>query len=366
MADPVNTVLPAITGTALVGETLACSSGTWTNSPTAYSYQWQRETGAGTGIYADIGGASGQTWIAVTADVGRRLDCVVTATNVAPNLPPFTPVRTVTVTNQAGLLTAIANLQAGDLVNVTGTFTGQIQFSKILSGFAVFDLTNAIFAGSNTAFVGMWFYNSRYIRTVGGEFKNPGGDGIRVEWSSNIEIYDPIVHNTGSQGILVQGNGGPNTGIKLVRPEVYACGDITKDPHVNFPGTGLHCIYWGGATQPSSGEIIDAHCHDQLFGCGIELGAHATSTTVTNPLIERITGAHYGTAGGNAFNIWGGSNSGVLIDGATGNNITGNVCLTDSLSSPAGSVVAQNCTFTVVGRSPAYMPATGITYINCV
>jgi hypothetical protein len=37
---PVNTVLPAISGTEQVGETLSVTDGTWLNTPTAYSYQW--------------------------------------------------------------------------------------------------------------------------------------------------------------------------------------------------------------------------------------------------------------------------------------------------------------------------------------
>lgn len=39
---PVNTVAPAITGTATVGETLTATTGTWTNSPASYAYVWKR------------------------------------------------------------------------------------------------------------------------------------------------------------------------------------------------------------------------------------------------------------------------------------------------------------------------------------
>ncbi len=38
---PVVTVLPFITGDAIDGATLSCDSGTWTNTPTSYAYQWQ-------------------------------------------------------------------------------------------------------------------------------------------------------------------------------------------------------------------------------------------------------------------------------------------------------------------------------------
>src|SRR5690606_13340074 len=39
---PENTVLPAISGTAQVGETLTASTGTWINEPDSYTYQWKR------------------------------------------------------------------------------------------------------------------------------------------------------------------------------------------------------------------------------------------------------------------------------------------------------------------------------------
>lgn len=72
---PVNTVMPAITGTAQVGETLTVSNGTWT-SKTAITYarQWQAD-----GV--DISGETGTTYEPVSGDVGKVITCVVTASN---------------------------------------------------------------------------------------------------------------------------------------------------------------------------------------------------------------------------------------------------------------------------------------------
>ena len=41
-APPSNTVLPAITGAAQVGQVLSGSTGTWSGSPTSFAYQWSR------------------------------------------------------------------------------------------------------------------------------------------------------------------------------------------------------------------------------------------------------------------------------------------------------------------------------------
>ncbi|WP_395674708.1 hypothetical protein [Inquilinus sp.] len=72
---PSNTVLPAITGTAQVGQVLTSTTGTWTARPGAtYARQWKA---AG----VNIGGATGTTYTPVGGDVGKVITVAVTATN---------------------------------------------------------------------------------------------------------------------------------------------------------------------------------------------------------------------------------------------------------------------------------------------
>jgi hypothetical protein len=79
-AAPQNTAVPTIAGTAREGQTLTASDGTWSNSPTSFSFQWQRCGSDGTGC-GDITGATSKTYVAVIGDVGHTLRVVVTATN---------------------------------------------------------------------------------------------------------------------------------------------------------------------------------------------------------------------------------------------------------------------------------------------
>jgi hypothetical protein len=71
---PVNTVLPVISGAAMIGSTLTTTNGTWTGAPTGYTYQWKRN---GT----NIGGATANTYLLVFADLTTTITATVTATN---------------------------------------------------------------------------------------------------------------------------------------------------------------------------------------------------------------------------------------------------------------------------------------------
>lgn len=74
---PFYTAVPAITGTATVGQTLTCSNGTWSGDATiAYTYQWYANSIA-------ISGATASTFVLTSAQLGRRITARVTASNAA-------------------------------------------------------------------------------------------------------------------------------------------------------------------------------------------------------------------------------------------------------------------------------------------
>jgi hypothetical protein len=79
-ASPHNTALPVISGSAVQGQTLSSSTGSWTNNPTSFTYQWSTCDVNGANC-APIAGATTNTLLLTSADVGFTLRVSVTASN---------------------------------------------------------------------------------------------------------------------------------------------------------------------------------------------------------------------------------------------------------------------------------------------
>jgi hypothetical protein len=85
-AAPTNTAPPAISGSALAGDTLSASVGTWTGSPTSYAYQWEDCDAAG-GACSVVAGATSPSYTLLASDVGHTMRVVVTAANAGGSTP---------------------------------------------------------------------------------------------------------------------------------------------------------------------------------------------------------------------------------------------------------------------------------------
>ncbi len=79
---PATLTPPTISGQTLQGQTLTETHGTWSPAPTAYTYQWERCDGTGTGC-GTIPGADTQSYTLAAADVGSTIRVLETASDVS-------------------------------------------------------------------------------------------------------------------------------------------------------------------------------------------------------------------------------------------------------------------------------------------
>ncbi|GAA2241744.1 hypothetical protein GCM10010401_13220 [Rarobacter faecitabidus] len=96
---PVPQVAPRIAGSAVAGKTLTAAPGAWTDSPSAFTYRWLR--GA-----SPIAGATGKTYKASAADVGKAISVQVTPVKAGHAIVAFTSAPTGKVAKAAASVSA--------------------------------------------------------------------------------------------------------------------------------------------------------------------------------------------------------------------------------------------------------------------
>ncbi len=129
---PVNTAAPVASGTPAAGQTVSCSSGSWTGSPApSYAYAWLRD-----GV--PIPAATASAYVVQAADVGNGLTCKVTAANrsgstaavsntlIVPVPPPPPP----SVKVAASVLGASGGLVRVPLACADSSCTGTIELTE--------------------------------------------------------------------------------------------------------------------------------------------------------------------------------------------------------------------------------------------
>lgn len=118
-AAPGNTSAPTVSGTTQVGSTLTAANGSWSGSPTGYTYAWSRCDQTGSSCAA-IGGATATTYKLQQVDSGTTLRITVTATNSAGS------------TSATSVPTAVVSSQPPTVVNgCPASGTGTIQVADV-------------------------------------------------------------------------------------------------------------------------------------------------------------------------------------------------------------------------------------------
>lgn len=77
-ARPAATAAPTVAGTAVAGQSLTSSVGTWTGAPSSFAYQWRRCSASGVQCTAIVG-ATAATYTLTPDDIGATVSLIVTA-----------------------------------------------------------------------------------------------------------------------------------------------------------------------------------------------------------------------------------------------------------------------------------------------
>lgn len=228
--------------------------------------------------------------------------------------PAFTPTRTVSVSNTATLKAAISNLQPGDLVKATASFTvtGETIIAKRLSSTAVLDLAGVSFVysgGSNLPAV--WLNNATHLQIYGGDLStsDTGGACLLDYGSQDVLWWGFSLHDCGGSGIAAFTTGAAVDRLDFEGTVTKVGQNVAWDPHAE-KGTGLHgAILWdAGTTYGFTNSRFALDEHDIPVGACVEIGNSAAASATGNSLILRCvneTEVSRSQTGGNGLQFWG-------------------------------------------------------------
>jgi len=108
-AVPTDTLPPRISGTAQQGQRLTERSGTWTNEPTSFQYQWLQCDAVGEGCLP-IAGATKRTYFPSAEDVGHTLRVEEIASNAAGAGSPAVSAQTLVVLTAPPINTSLPSV----------------------------------------------------------------------------------------------------------------------------------------------------------------------------------------------------------------------------------------------------------------
>jgi hypothetical protein len=126
-SPPMNLSPPTISGTAQEGQTLRASTGSWSGSPTGYSYEWRRCDTSG-GSCTALVGASSSSYAAQSADIGSTLRVAVTASNASG---------TAAAVSEPSAIVAAARASPPTPAGQTVTFSGSLNPKNPSRSFSV-------------------------------------------------------------------------------------------------------------------------------------------------------------------------------------------------------------------------------------
>ena len=302
---PANSAVPTISGTTTFGETLTSTTGTWSNTPNSYAYQWSRSATSG-GSYTNISGAVNSTHRLVAADVGQYLKVTATASNAS------------------GSASAIS-VATAQISKATPTFSSWTNVTKTF-GDANYTVTAPTVTGSLAGSFGYSSSNTGVISISSSTFTVAGGGSTTI--TANFTPTDTANYNSASTTNTVTVNKASQTAITITTTAATY-------------GTNLTLASTGGSTGGS-------YSYTKVSGNCTLSGAVLTPTATGNCVVQSslAANANYLAETSTATTI-------TISSGTVGASLTlepGNLVFRQTKNITAVATVAGKVTFRVAGK----------------
>ena len=302
---PANSAAPTISGTTTFGETLTSTTGTWSNTPNSYAYQWSRSATSG-GSYTNISGAVNSTHRLVAADVGQYLKVTATASNAS------------------GSASAIS-VATAQISKATPTFSSWANVTKTF-GDANYTVTAPTVTGSLAGSFGYSSSNTGVISISSSTFTVAGGGSTTI--TANFTPTDTANYNSASTTNTVTVNKASQTAITITTTAATY-------------GTNLTLASTGGSTGGS-------YSYTKVSGNCTLSGAVLTPTATGSCVVQSslAANANYLAETSTATTI-------TISSGTVGASLTlepGNLVFRQTKNVTAVATVAGKVTFRVAGK----------------
>ena len=281
---PSNTALPAVSGTTSQGQTLSTSNGTWTGSPTSYSYQWKDCDSSGNNC-TTISGATTSTYQLAASDVAHTVRAVITATNAGGSAsatsaqtavvassgsgggtaaPAYNPPACTQTTDTTGWISVIGSATAPAVICLkAGTYpdhefvypaldkaaTGGGVVIEPSPGQSVTLGTITVTGGHNVTFEGFSSLNGS---------SSSGGLTVQGQYGDTVSNFTWEFNSMSSYGAVILGDPAPNLNILITNNKFVGfanAGEADRLRFVQDPGT-LSCATLGPSGIVASFNLL--------------------------------------------------------------------------------------------------------------
>ena len=300
----------------------------------------------------------------------------------------FAAAREVDVASGSELRSAVANLQAGDLVRATADFTvtssstgAALVISKQLSSPAVIDLSGHsvkfVYSGGQE-YPAVWLKNSSNLRIYGGDASTAGtGGACIVDYGSqHVTWWGFTAHDCGGTGFAAAAIGGPVDHDDF-QGTIWKVGQHLAWDNHQEKGSGLHGanLWDGNYTGDFTNNRFAFDMHDIPTGACVEFGNDQPASQASgNILYLRCVNATFVSTlqtGGNALQLWGDTNTlGLDIKYLEADNLQGYALFANGVYSgqTCNGVTVDQGRASNTNKNPRYSaknpwdPAHSVTY----